>query len=104
MLRINKYIFYEICDKNFEIYLDLITTAKEDYNNIIKEFKNIKECHEVRKLAHKLLGIISILDGTNIEILYIVKSMLFIDKSCLDLHLYKNYIDMLYELKTEHIF
>ena len=104
MLRINKYIFFKICDKNFEMYSDLIKTIREDYNKMINEIVNVKECSEVRKIAHKLFGLVSILDGTNTELLYILKSILYVDKSSVNLFLYKNYIDMLINVKTEHIF
>ena len=104
MLRVNKYIFVEVCDKDFDKYNDIITTIKEDFFKIINEISCVKTSHEIRIMAHKLVGIVSIFKGSNSEIIYILKSLLDIPKSCNDFVLYKFYVDALINTNFDNMF
>ena len=104
MLRLNKYLFFEVCDKNLENYNNIINTIKKEYFKIIDELSNQPECSVIRKLIHKLAGTISVLEGSNREVIYIIKSMLTIDKDSNDLESYKFYINMLMNLNTDYLF
>jgi two-component SAPR family response regulator len=104
MLRINKYIFFDVCDKNIDEYNELIETIKKEYFKTIEELNNETECSVIRKIIHKLAGIVSILEGSNREVTYIIKTILSIDKASNDLDAYKFYIDMLMNLNTDNLF
>lgn len=65
MININKYIFYEICNKNIDNYNDLIKTIKRDYFYNINLLKNNIDCLDIRQIIHRLIGIICILKNTN---------------------------------------
>ena len=104
MLKLNKYIYIDICDKDLKLYFEIINTIKTDFFNFIQEFEKVTDCLEVRKISHKLVGVVSLLEGTNSEVTYILKNMLSIDKSSTDLNLYKYYINLLKKLNTNNLF
>jgi hypothetical protein len=95
MREINKYIFYTICDKNIDLYDEIILTFKKEYNSILFELKNTIDCKEVRILIHKLIGLINNINNKNAELNYIVKSMLGIPKETTDFDYYRDYIYLL---------
>jgi hypothetical protein len=104
MININKYIFYEVCDKNIDTYTDLIKTIKQEYFYNINLLKNIKDCKDCRLIIHKIVGIVSIFNNTNIEINYLLKTILNIDKNIDNFSLYKEYINSLIHYDTTNLF
>ena len=104
MLRINKYIFFDVCDKNIDSYNDVVETIKTEYFKTIEELNNETDCSRIRKIIHKLSGIVLLLEGSNKEVTYIIKSILSIDKHSNDLEAYKFYINMLTNLNTDNLF
>jgi len=58
MININKYIFYEVCDKNIDTYTDLIKTIKQEYFYNINLLKYTTDCNIIRKIIHTLVGIV----------------------------------------------
>ena len=98
MMNINKYIFYNICNKNIDVYEDVMKTFREDFTNIIKDLKQTNECQEIRKLIHKLVGLTSLLNNYNVELTYILKSLLHVPKSCDNFDYYRDFIYMLMEI------
>ena len=42
MIYINKYIFYEVCNKNIDTYDEFISCIKNEYNKIMKKLIEIK--------------------------------------------------------------
>ena len=103
MLQINQYVFYEICNKNIDLYNDFINDVKNDYNNIILELKTTRECKDIRIQIHKLVGILSIIGNKNNEINYICNNCLNIPKDCSDISLYTYFIDLLFDFDKTKI-
>ena len=103
-MSVNKYIFYKICDKNIDTYMDIIKTIKEEYINNIKLLRSTIDCKVIRQIIHKLIGIVSILNGTNIEITFLLKTLLDVDKNTEDYSLYKEYINNLIQYETSNLF
>lgn len=93
MIILHKYIFLNICNKNIDTYQDFMHTLNDDYVSIILGLsaKNIT-CSCVRHLIHKMIGLVSIFDKTNTEIIYICKMILNIEKKSTDISLYNEYI------------
>jgi hypothetical protein len=104
MLKINKYVFYKICNKDIDKYNDIVLTIKSEYSMLINQIKIVNNCTDVRIIVHKLVGIVSIFHDTNEEINYILKSMLNIPKSTNNFNLYKGYIDMLLTYDKNKLF
>jgi hypothetical protein len=104
MININKYIFYNYCDKNIDTYIDIIGTIKKDYFYNINLLKYTTDCNIIRKIIHTLVGIVSIFDNTNIEINYLLKTILNIDKNIDNFSLYKEYINSLINYDTTNLF
>ncbi len=94
-ITLNKYLFITICDKNYDLYEEIISNFNNDYLNTIKKLKETTDCIEVRKLIHNFIGIIMNLKINNSELLYILKSILNVPKTNLDYDLYRDYIYML---------
>ena len=102
MMRINKYIFYTICNKDIDLYEEFIKTYKKDYTQIINEIKEANKtanCQAIRTLIHKLIGIVATVHESNDELNYILKSILAVPKKIQDYNWYRDYIYMLLELK-----
>jgi len=104
MLRLNKYIFITVCVKELDKYNEIMDSIRKDYFNILNEIIHETKCSEIRKIAHKLLSVVSLLKGTNTEALYILKSLLSIDKSITELNAYKYYINLLEKINTDNMF
>jgi ribosome-interacting GTPase 1 len=104
MITLNKYIFINICNKNIDTYQDFIDTLNEDYSNIILELssKNIN-CNNVRQLIHKMIGLVSIFNNSNHEIIYLCKLILNIDKNNMDFSLYDEYIRWIIQYDKEKL-
>ncbi len=93
----NKHILQEVCDNNMESYNDIMDTIRCDYNEIIDSLKHESNISEIRQLVHKLVGVVSILEGQNREIIYYLKLLLNIDKTETNLKHYQVYIKMITE-------
>jgi hypothetical protein len=96
MITIHKKIFYELFDKNIDLYNDFISSMNEDYNRIIKIISNATSIEEIRINIHSLIGIISVLENANTnELLYICRLILLIDKNDKNITLkhYASYIE-----------
>jgi hypothetical protein len=91
----NKHILQEVCDNNMESYNDIMDTIRCDYNEIIDSLKHESNIPEIRQLVHKLVGVVSILEGQNREIIYYLKLLLNIDKAETNLIYYQVYIKMI---------
>lgn len=104
MLHLNKYIFVDICNKDLEKYNEIIDTIKKDYFQSLKEIVIETKCSEIRKIAHRLIGVVSLLEGANSEATYILKSLLNIHKVSNDFASYKYYINLLEQLNTDRMF
>jgi DNA-directed RNA polymerase len=82
MITIHKKIFYEVFDKNIDLYNDFISSMNEDYNRIIKNISNATSIEEIRRNIHSLIGIISVLETANKNyLLYRSRLLLLIDKN-----------------------
>ena len=104
MINVNKFIFYEICNKNIDNYNDLITSIKCDYFKNINLLKNNTDCQYIRQIIHTLIGIISLLNNTNMEINYILMRILNINKNSADYYLYKDLINELILYNKNNLF
>ena len=104
MIRLNKYIFVEVCGKDFDKYRDIINTIKQEYFQLLHELSETVSCRFVRILTHKLIGVVASLKGTNSEITYILKNILDIPKTSHDFYLYKYYIDQLIHINMNNVF
>lgn len=94
-MSINKYIFYTICNKDIDEYDTIIDMFRKDYETIINDIKQTTICKEIRYLIHKLVGVIAVINNTNDELNYILKSILDIQKTNEDFEYYRDYIYML---------
>ena len=94
-MKINKYIFYTICNKDIDEYDKIIDIFRKDYVTIIYEIKQTTICREIRYLIHKLIGVIAVINNTNDELDYILKSILSIPKTTEDFDYYRDYVYML---------
>lgn len=104
MLSVNKHIFVDVCDKNIDIYYDIINTVKIDYFKLINEIKVETDFSKIRTIVHTLIGVCEIFTGTNAEILYILKNLLELPKTQHDFDSYKYYIDLLVNFNTNKMF
>jgi len=96
MITIHKKIFYELFDKNIDLYNDFISSMNEDYKRIIKIISNATSIEEIRRNIHSLIGIISVLETSNKnELLYRCRLILLIDKNDKNITLktYASYIE-----------
>jgi len=89
----NKHILQEVCDNNMESYNDIMDTIRCDYNEIIDRMKHESNIPEIRQRVHKLVGVVSILEGQNREIIYYLKLLLNIDKTDTNLTHYQAYLN-----------
>lgn len=82
MITIHKKLFYQLFDKNIDLYNDFISTMNEDYKKIITNISNATTIEEIRRNIHSLIGIISVFE-TNIknELLYFCRILLILDKN-----------------------
>jgi hypothetical protein len=94
-MNVNKYIFYTVCNKDIDEYEKIMVIFRKDYIKVIKEIKETTSCTDIRFLVHKLIGIISVINNTNDELNYILKSILLIPKTTKDFDYYRDYIYML---------
>jgi hypothetical protein len=76
-MKINKYIFYTLCNKDIEEYDKIMDIFRKDYIKVIKEIKETTSCKDIRFLVHKLIGIISVINNTNDELNYILHLFTF---------------------------
>ena len=95
MMKINKYIFYTLCNKDIEEYDKIMNIFRKDYITILHKIKETTVCKEIRDLIHKLVGVISVINTTNDELNYILKSILLIPKTTDDFDYYRDYVYML---------
>ena len=82
MITIYKKLFYQVFDKNIDLYNDFMQNINSDYNKIIKKITTSTTIEEIRRNIHSLIGIISIFE-TNIkdELLYFCRILLMLDKN-----------------------
>jgi hypothetical protein len=82
MITIHKKLFYDVFDKNIDLYNDFIISMNKDYKKIIQNISNATSIEEIRRNIHSFIGIISIFE-TNItnELLYLSKMLLMLDKN-----------------------
>lgn len=102
-MTINKYIFFNICNKDIDEYEKIMKTFREDFTMIIKELKNTTNCQAIRKIIHKLIGLTALLNNSNDELNYILKSMLSNPKNCEDFDYYRDFIFMLLEFNVNSL-
>jgi len=104
MLHLNRYIFYSVCDKDIDKYNDIVDTIRSEYISLVNQLNYVTKCCEVRKIIHELIGVVAIFDGSNSEVMYILKSILHIDKKRDDFSMYKYYIDILLQIDYTKMF
>ena len=103
MLHINKYLFYNVCDKDIDLYNEIIDTIREEYTSTIHKLTNTQDCKQIRILIYKLISTVSFCIYTNDECIYLCRSILQIPKLTPDFGLYKYYINLLINLDKEKI-
>ena len=97
MILIHKKLFYEVFNKNIDLYFDFMNIIKSEYSDVIIILKNSSAIPEIRSATHKLVSIISNLLCDNCaEILALCKLLLLNEKNY-DISFYlpcvKNIID-----------
>ena len=102
-MTIHKYIFYEICEKNIDVYFELIRTMRSEYKAGLRIITNVSDIGIVRYNIHKMLGVICYL-GNKEEIIYICKMILQIDKKETNFEKYEYWIQKLKEISIDSIF
>lgn len=103
MMRINQFLFYEICGKDMDMYEDITKSVKIDYRNTIRDLGNSSTWESAIFHTHKLMGVISILKNTNEEVLYLCKSLLQLSKTSEDYASYAYFIDQLVSIDMRNI-
>jgi len=103
MMKIHKNIFYNICDKNVDLYMEIIKNIRDEYKEAITNIKIETNVSIIRYNVHKLLGLICYLGNTE-EIFYICKMMLQNNKTETDYKKYEYWIQKLYDISIESIF
>ena len=95
MIHINKYIYKDICNKDYNVYLEFMSCIRTEYMNCLNNIKKSTTISEIRFLTHKLVSIISNL--INNELMYTCKLLLMIDKNHPNITIdnYKPYIDII---------
>jgi len=95
MLRINKYIFYEVCDKNMDLYEDFLRMFQIEYISCVKTLDKKESCESIRFHTHKLIGILSYFQGANDEIIYRCRMLLALPKYTTPLNDYSYMVDQI---------
>lgn len=82
MINIHKNLFYDVFNKNFDLYDDFIKVIKKEYTKCINDLDKSTNVLEIRNNVHKIVGIISNLLSTKCdELLYLCKLLLFTKKT-----------------------
>jgi UTP-glucose-1-phosphate uridylyltransferase len=98
MIKLDKKLFYEVFDKNIDLYNDFINTMKEDYNRIIQNISNATSIEEIRRNTHTLIGTISVFEiYAKNELLLSCINMLNLDKNDKTIKI-ENYIPYIKEI------
>jgi hypothetical protein len=98
MIKIHKRIFYEIFDKNIDMYMEYIETLNVEYSKIITKLSITSDIPQIRYYVHKLIGILNnFYDDSAIELIYYCKLLLNIDKKnpLFTIDDYKEYINLI---------
>ena len=105
MLKIHKYLFINICDKNFDHYSDLINVIKSEIQLVILAISDptLTDTSILRMYIHKLINNISSLDN-NSEIIYLCRQLLNIDKNNTNILDYKECLNMILLYDINQIF
>jgi hypothetical protein len=81
MISINKKIFYEVFDKNIDLYYEFIRMLSNDYKKTINNISTANNVADLRKNIHSLIGIVSNFDTMQAqELIYLCKTTLLIHK------------------------
>ena len=92
MINIHKNLFYEVFNKNIDLYYDFIKIIKQEYNGCIIDLAKSTTVLEIRNNTHKMLSIITNLLSTKCdELLYLCKLLLFTKKTE-PIHIYLPYV------------
>ena len=82
MITIHKNIFYDICNKNIDIYFDLINTIRNEYIETIYNLQKSVNVEDIRFNTHKLVSILTnITSIPSDELLYICYLLLLNEKT-----------------------
>ena len=103
MYKINKHIFIQVCNSNFEIYEDLINTINLDYDLAMQELSAAYDCKQIRQIIHKLVGFLSLFEDDFVELYSLFRLLLIIDEQSIDVLLYRSYVDIIlqYDIKDK---
>lgn len=74
-------IFYQLFDKNIDLYNDFMQNMNSDYNKIITNISTATTIEEIRRNTHSLIGLISIFEMNDSELLYFCRILLMLDKN-----------------------
>lgn len=69
----------------------------------MNKLKIITTCSDIKIHIHKLIGLVALFIGTNSEIIYLCKLILFINKNETDINLYINYIQTVIDYDKENL-
>ena len=94
MISINKYIFYEICNKNIDLYNEYMNDVRIDYYYIIRDLENAYTIEDIRFNVHKVLSVLSNLQVLN-DFVYICKLILLLEKKPTEINKYHSYKEYL---------
>jgi hypothetical protein len=82
MISINKKIFYQLFDKNIDLYYEFMGILNNDYNKTIQNISNANSVADLRRHIHSLIGIVSNLYTMQAqELIYLCKTSLILDKN-----------------------
>jgi len=103
MLHVNKYLFFEVCDRKIDEYLRIMEQIRREYNDVINKLSRTNNCNEARNLVHQLFSIVSACKGTNDEINYLCRALLNTPKETTDFRMYTFWIQMLIDFDRSKI-
>lgn len=97
MIRIHKSIFYDICEKNIDLYNDFMKDLLNDYKETLREIQVKNGIKTIRFYTHRMFGIICYLSNSA-EVFYICKMILAVDKQETDVAKYEYWIKELHSI------
>jgi len=82
----HKKLFYEVFNKDYRLYVEFIKMVDLEYDEIIKNLKNVIMVSDIRMNTHRLICILYYLQCTYAEeLIYLCKILLNFDKHNINL-------------------
>jgi hypothetical protein len=101
MLRIHKRLFYDVCNKDIDIYYEVISIIRHDYYETLHEI-NLTRSGNLQILIHKMIGIVCGLE-CNSELIYLCRQISNNCKWSRATYNYSPYLEELFAYNIERL-